>query len=70
MNTEAKSSLIRFFCYTAQMARYGIATLFEDYPDRHEFTEANTPLHLTHVDVLNIDLEPDKFISRLPLLLF
>ena len=47
------------------MARYGIATLFEDYPDGHEFTEANTPLHLTHVDVLNIDLEPDKFISRL-----
>ena len=45
------------------MARYGIATLFEDYPDRHEFTEANTPLHLTHVDVLNIDLEPDKFIG-------
>ena len=47
------------------MVRYGIATLFKDYPDGYEFTEANTPLHLTHVDVLNIDLEPEKFIGRL-----
>jgi len=47
------------------MKRYGIATLFETYPDGYEFTEANTPLHLTHVDVINIDLEPDTFVNSL-----
>jgi hypothetical protein len=47
------------------MTRYGLATLFNNFPDGYEFTEANTPLHLTHVDVLSIDLEPEEFIPKL-----
>lgn len=47
------------------MNRYGIATLFENYPDGYEFTTASTPLHLTHVDVLEVDLNPEEFISKL-----
>ena len=42
------------------MKRYGIATLFETYPDGYEFTEANTPpehpdgtIHATKSDALN-----------------
>lgn len=45
--------------------RYGIATLLEEYPDGYEFTDANTSLHLTHVDVLETDMNPTIFISGL-----
>jgi hypothetical protein len=47
------------------MHRYGIATLFENYPNGYEFTEANTPLHLTHIDVLEIKVSPQEFILKL-----
>ncbi len=47
------------------MSRYGIATVFEDLPDGYEFMEANTPLHLTHVDVCEVDLKPLEFVKRL-----
>jgi 2'-5' RNA ligase len=47
------------------MARFGLATVFEDVPDGYEFTDANTPLHLTHVDVCEIDLDPSEFINKL-----
>jgi hypothetical protein len=47
------------------MPRYGIATVFEDVPDGYEFTEANTPLHLTHVDACEINLSPGDFIAWL-----
>ena len=52
-------------CYYEAMKRYGIATLFETYPDGYEFTEANAPLHLTHVDVVEVDLQPEEFINKL-----
>jgi hypothetical protein len=47
------------------MPKYGIATVFDELPDGYEFTEANTPLHLTHVDVCDVPLEPSEFISKL-----
>lgn len=47
------------------MARYGIATLLGDYPDTFEFTAADTPLHLTHIDVLEIEIEPAEFIRKM-----
>lgn len=47
------------------MYRYGLASLFENYADGYEFTEENTPLHLTYVDAFVIDLSPDKFIPSL-----
>lgn len=47
------------------MMRYGIATLLKKYPDGYEFTDADTPLHLTHVDVLEVDIDSEKFITGL-----
>ena len=47
------------------MSRLGIATVFEDIPDGYEFNELNTPLHLTHVDVCEVDFEPTEFVSKL-----
>jgi len=51
------------------MFRYGLASLFERYHDGYEFTEANTPLHLTHIDVFEIKLNPGQIINKLEQLL-
>jgi hypothetical protein len=56
---------ISVFCYADVMNRYGIATLLDSYPNNYEFTVDNTPLHLTHVDVLEIDLNSEEFINTM-----
>ncbi|GAC1391620.1 MAG: hypothetical protein NVSMB46_04790 [Candidatus Saccharimonadales bacterium] len=45
--------------------RYGIATIFEEFPDGYKFSDDNTPLHLTHIDVLEIDINPESFVRGL-----
>lgn len=47
------------------MTRYGLASIFEHTDDGFEFVASNTPLHLTHVDVLEIDMKPGVFIPAL-----
>ncbi len=47
------------------MSRFGIATLFEHVPDGYEFTNSEIPLHLTHVDVCEVDMEPAVFVTVL-----
>jgi hypothetical protein len=37
------------------MAKYGIATLFENLQVGYEFSQDNIPLHLTHVDSFQIE---------------
>lgn len=47
------------------MSRYGLATIYEDHPVGHEFTVDNLPLHLTHVDSFEIDLEANELAAKL-----
>jgi hypothetical protein len=47
------------------MPGYGLATIYEDHPVGHEFTVANLPLHLTHVDSFEINLEADELAAKL-----
>jgi len=47
------------------MSKYGIATIFGDYPVGYEFTTANLPLHLTHVDSFEIELGPQALADEL-----
>ncbi len=47
------------------MPKYGIATLLESQPASYEFKADNTPLHLTHVDSFNIDLDADTLAAKL-----
>lgn len=62
-NLRAISAL--FLCYHKAMARYGFATLIGDYPAGYEFKPDNIPLHLTHVDSFEVDLNSDELASRL-----
>lgn len=41
------------------MARYGIATLFDNHDVGYEFSQDDIPLHLTHVDSFQIELGAD-----------
>lgn len=47
------------FCYHQKMAIYGIATILGDSNPGTEFSADELPLHLTHVDSfeINVDLE-------------
>lgn len=47
------------------MARYGIATLLEDHEVGYEFTDSNIPLHLTHVDSFEVDLNVSQLAAKL-----
>lgn len=47
------------------MARYGLATIFEDHEVGHEFTTADLPLHLTHIDSFETDMVPDELVVKL-----
>lgn len=47
------------------MPRYGLATIYEDHLVGHEFTVDNLPLHLTHVDSFEINLEADELAAKL-----
>jgi hypothetical protein len=47
------------------MPTYGFATILENYPAGYEFTVANLPLHLTHVDSLDIDMDADVLEGKL-----
>lgn len=47
------------------MAKYGFATLIGNYPVGYEFTPDNIPLHLTHVDSFQVDLNHDELAQKL-----
>jgi hypothetical protein len=47
------------------MAKYGIATLFEDLDVGYEFSQDNIPLHLTHVDSFQVELGADELAGLL-----
>jgi hypothetical protein len=47
------------------MAKYGIATVFENSDVGYEFTPNNIPLHLTHVDSFQIDLSIEELAHKL-----
>ncbi|HVX24035.1 MAG TPA: 2'-5' RNA ligase family protein [Candidatus Saccharimonadales bacterium] len=47
------------------MARYGIATIFENHPVGQEFTVDALPLHLTHVDSFEVDLSAEELATKL-----
>jgi len=47
------------------MPRYGIATILEDHPVGHEFTVDNLPLHLTHVDSFEVELNANDLATKL-----
>lgn len=47
------------------MAKYGIATIFEDLEVGYEFSPDSIPLHLTHVDSFQIDLSPEQLANRI-----
>lgn len=47
------------------MARYGFATLIGDYPTEYKFKPDNIPLHLTHVDSFEVNLNTAELASKL-----
>lgn len=47
------------------MARYGLATIFEEHEAGHDFTTADLPLHLTHIDSFETEMNPDELIVKL-----
>lgn len=47
------------------MARYGLATIFEDHPVEHEFAANNLPLHLSHIDSFETELGVEELIAAL-----
>lgn len=47
------------------MAAYGLATILENYPVGYEFTADNLPLHVTHVDSFQINMDPPKLTAML-----
>ena len=52
------------------MPRYGLATLLEIHPVGYTFTAANVPLHLTHVDSFEVNLDIDELKSKLQQILW
>lgn len=62
---KGTSQEVLFICYHKAMAKYGFATLIGDYPAEYSFKPDNIPLHLTHVDSFEIDLNPDELAARL-----
>lgn len=51
------------------MARYGLATIFEEHAVGYEFTSADLPLHLTHIDSFETEMKPSELINKLSVLL-
>jgi len=51
------------------MARFGLATIFENHPVGHEFRIDNLPMHLTHVDSFEVELGADELAAKLSELL-
>jgi hypothetical protein len=47
------------------MIKCGLATLLEDHPVAYEFTPDNIPLHLTHVDSLQVNLSIEQLEAKL-----
>lgn len=47
------------------MPKYGVATLLGEYPVGYEFKQADTPLHVTHVDSVEVDLSVDELAGKL-----
>ncbi len=47
------------------MPRYGLATIYEKHTVGHEFTVDNLPLHLTHVDSFEINLNAEELSKKL-----
>lgn len=47
------------------MAKYGFATILENYPVGYEYRGDNIPVHLTHVDSFQVDLNPRELELKL-----
>lgn len=52
-------------CYDNLMAKYGFATLLENHPVGYEYRGDNIPVHLTHVDSFQVDLNLQELELRL-----
>lgn len=63
------ASYVRWLCYYRTMIKCGFATLLEDCPVGYDFTSDNIPLHLTHVDSLQIELPLEEIELKLQKLL-
>jgi len=47
------------------MAKFGFATILENYPVGYEYRGDNIPVHLTHVDSFQIDLSLEELEAKL-----
>lgn len=47
------------------MPRYGLATIYETHTVGHEYTVDNLPLHLTHIDSFEINLNAEELSKKL-----